>query len=529
MKRQQSKQAEPASEGHSEAASEERSEITTLSAAQQGMLTRQRVIGNAAVVRAMRAQGLVQRDPPPAAPAPAAVNHIAQLDEMLDRFNVPENEVITLLGQLTPAEKTTVINGGYRGKFASAFNTGEMIRAVTNLGTPLPVSLDWVRAAAGRASSIDYAQIRPLILAAADRSVLNTRPWRDFFVDVCDNNTMPTAVADLGLELGPKLDWMNAEANLNYADIKPLILAAPQAQRDALNNATYRAIFTNICNNRTMAEAVVDLGFPLSAKVEWMADEGTNAELLQPIIRAASQAEIDTVKNTPTLMAALQSDLSSGDWRIIEPMLTQGVLQESTPTVSTEGVNFTTGVTIARSRLLVHKEVKFKEKGTFDPAANMANMKSAFFAAITAYLDNKYKVRVVSPGGAQPGDGDFPINVQATENASADYTVKLHANERGRPSMGSSSGDIFELGQEGTGTPAIEMAHEGSHMLLGAPDEYPDPEAPASRVLTNDHSLMANYYNQGQAAAEIKARHFGFLVTEVQRIYPGRSVTIVQP
>ena len=126
----------------------------------------------------------------------ATASKIDQLDEMLDRFDVPEDDVIALLGTLSVAEKTTVLTGGYKDKIADALDTGEMVRAVNNLDAALSVKLDWVSAAAGGAGDIDYAEIKAMIVAAPQdqRNVLKSTPWRDFFVDVCTNATMPEAV-----------------------------------------------------------------------------------------------------------------------------------------------------------------------------------------------------------------------------------------------------------------------------------------------------------------------------------------------
>ena len=40
------------------------------------------------------------------------------------------------------------------------------------------------------------------------------------------------------------------------------------------------------------------------------------------------------------------------------------------------------------------------------------------------------------------------------------------------------------------------MAHESSHMILGASDEYANATV-AGRVIHTDHSLMGNYYSEG--------------------------------
>jgi hypothetical protein len=64
-------------------------------------------------------------------------------------------------------------------------------------------------------------------------------------------------------------------------------------------------------------------------------------------------------------------------------------------------------------------------------------------------------------------------------------------------------------------------------MILGASDEYANAKV-AGRVIHTDHSLMGNYYSEGIAAAEIKARHFGFLVKEVSQYFPGRAISIIK-
>ena len=80
----------------------------------------------------------------------APAEHLTSLNEMLNRFDVPENQVIDLLRQLTPTEKATVNSDvTYSIKMAAAFNTGEMVRAVFILNPSLIQKLEWVEAAAG--------------------------------------------------------------------------------------------------------------------------------------------------------------------------------------------------------------------------------------------------------------------------------------------------------------------------------------------------------------------------------------------
>lgn len=51
---------------------------------------------------------------------------IGRLDEMLNRLDVPEEEVISLLGRLSPSEKQTVLhNGTYKGMLVSSLGNAK--------------------------------------------------------------------------------------------------------------------------------------------------------------------------------------------------------------------------------------------------------------------------------------------------------------------------------------------------------------------------------------------------------------------
>ena len=251
---------------------------------------------------------ILARDPPPAAP-PAS--RLGELDEMLDRFNTPEDEVITLCGELSAADKATVI-AGYRDRIANALDIGEMVRCLRNLDPPkLTTKLEWVEAAATLRSSIDYSDIKAFVTAApqGERDGLKTGRWQDFFVDVCDNTTIVEAVDDLGYDLETKLNWLKAEvtsvrAEIGYADIQRWVTAAPQAQRDALKTTGWRDFFTQVCTNATIITAVGDLGFDLATQLEWVMAEmnWVRAELgyadIKPLITKAGQAQRDSLKTT---------------------------------------------------------------------------------------------------------------------------------------------------------------------------------------------------------------------------------------
>jgi Domain of unknown function (DUF4157) len=93
---------------------------------------------------------------------------IGQLDEMLNRLNVPEEEVISLLGSLTPSEKQTVLrNNTYKGMLVSSLGNAEMARAVDALGAELADKLDWMAT-----EGTDYDLIKPRIQTASSSEQL---------------------------------------------------------------------------------------------------------------------------------------------------------------------------------------------------------------------------------------------------------------------------------------------------------------------------------------------------------------------
>ena len=459
----------------------------------------------------------------------ATANKIEELDELLDRFNVPEDEVITLLGTLSAAEKATVLGGGYKDKIAESLDTGEMVRAVDNLGPVLTVKLDWVSAAAGGPGDIDYPDIKAMIVAAPQdqRDALKSTPWRSFFVDVCTNATMPEAVADLGFDLATKLDWMGEEIDLDYSDIKALVVAAPQAERDVLKTTPWRDWFVGVCTNATMAEAVGDLAFDLRTKLAWMVEEGTDIELVGTVIRTTPAADLPAVAADTRFLDLLRDELGDDDYGVAHRMLTAGLLGETEVENETDtGNEYEALVTLARSGLTVSKEVEFLEEGTF-AAGGFAALKARLIAAVTTHLSGKFNVSIQSVGAPREGDGVYPINVVVTDNPSADYPMRLHGGTHGRSGVDEDGGDIYELGQAGeTSAPDVMLAHESAHMVLGASDEYANASMPG-RVLHTDHSLMGDFYAEGMASAQVKARHFQFLVQTVGQWFPGRTITIV--
>lgn len=141
---------------------------------------------------------------------------------------------------------------------------------------------------------------------------------------------------------------------------------------------------------------------------------------------------------------------------------------------------------------------------------------------VYGYLDNKFKIICTPPaiaGGAAAAI-ELRIDFLLYDDPSG-YKIDSFGGQHGRSQMTQGGGQLFELGQDSeTELPAVTSAHEFGHALLGASDEYTNAAVPG-RTISNDHSIMGDFYSQGTAAAEFKVRHFQNILTTVAAQYPG--------
>ena len=178
-----------------------------------------------------------------------------------------------------------------------------------------------------------------------------------------------------------------------------------------------------------------------------------------------------------------------------------------------------------KARITVNLGVNWVKKGTWaDDAAFWKWVRSVKTAAYS-YLDNKFKV-VCTPADTSGGlkTVELPIDFIIYDDSSG-YKIEGYGGSPGGDSFCASAGGQFYEYTGGALEEPITYAHEFGHALLGASDEYANPKVPG-RVLTNDHSIMANYYTQGKTQAAFKARHFQHIVTEVAKAFAGFTCKI---
>ncbi len=237
----------------------------------------------------------------------ATADALEQLDDMLDDVNVDEEGVIAHLAGLSDTDKGRVLRGGYRDGIADALDAAEMVRAVQGLAAPVDTALDWVRAAAGGASSIEYGQIRSLVTGATDKTPLHTGAWKTFFVAVCDDETIFEAVADLELPLSEGLRWLIEEVGtsaLELDQIRAMITDASDTERYALTSDSWRDVFVEICDDVAMSELVDLLFTTFLDKMRWLAAEEVSWGLLRVRLEIeADPAQRQLVYGDATVLA----------------------------------------------------------------------------------------------------------------------------------------------------------------------------------------------------------------------------------
>lgn len=158
----------------------------------------------------------------------------------------------------------------------------------------------------------------------------------------------------------------------------------------------------------------------------------------------------------------------------------------------------------------------------------MNEFTGCYIAAVSNYLSHKFAVKIESADEEQfaTAETEYPIVVKCSHNPSANYLLILHGGLHGVGHVKKLRGNIYELGLlHERLVPDVFLAHEGAHLLLGADDEYGDPEV-FRRTIYTDNSLMGNFYREGLEAAEIKKRHFEFLVPLLNRWFPSSTISI---
>ena len=149
-----------------------------------------------------------------------------------------------------------------------------MAEAVSLLEGTLLQQLTWMKAE-GSNWSLVKTRIQATTDAAQKTGLYSNSDIREFFVDVCNDEEMAEAVDLLGGTLLQKLQSMAAEGS-NWDLVRTKIEATTivTEKLDLYNHDDIRDFFVDVCNNRTIIIATRLLGGTWAQKVAWMEAEG---------------------------------------------------------------------------------------------------------------------------------------------------------------------------------------------------------------------------------------------------------------
>lgn len=174
----------------------------------------QGVIGNQAVMRLLQAQSVQRQD------AVAEQTPLQILKDELDDFFVDEALVVRQIKLLSGADlQTFFASETYRKQANGALRFNEMRAAVEgHTEVALVRRMEWLRGSAWMDRAIGYDDLGPMIRGAkaGEGMAFDTPEWRAFFMTVCTNKTIFDAVRDLGLAPKTQIEWILDEGNSGY-------------------------------------------------------------------------------------------------------------------------------------------------------------------------------------------------------------------------------------------------------------------------------------------------------------------------
>lgn len=159
---------------------------------------------------------------------------LERLNIILDYIDVPEEEVLKILTQLSVADKQKVISSS-KDKLNACLTFAEMKEAVVSLDLPLADQLTWMNDSSSTGPyGTYYSEIKDLVLAApqSERDALKTDDWKTYFQKVCNNVVMKEALDDLNFDHTTQLEWLRNEGATEEADK----MQVANAMEDGVNN-----------------------------------------------------------------------------------------------------------------------------------------------------------------------------------------------------------------------------------------------------------------------------------------------------
>jgi hypothetical protein len=254
-----------------------------------------------------------------------------------------------------------------------------------------------------------------------------------------------------------------------------------------------------------------------------------------PLVERADMIQLVSDRGARSRDSVLHLQRSLGNQLVTRLLAQRALAQREDDTTRTQisettdtGNKYTQDLILNKTsaRITISLGVDWNKKGTWASDDAYRKFIRSVKTAAYSYMDNKFKV-VCTPKAPGAGSAtiELPIDFLIYDFPGG-YSIDVTGGPPGGDSlMTEAGGKIFEIQSDGTAEEAITYAHEFGHAMLGVSDEYANPAVPG-RVLSNDHSIMANYYAQGKAQAQFKARHFQHIATEVAKAFAGYSCGI---
>jgi hypothetical protein len=147
--------------------------------------------------------------------------HVHMLEAMIDAdlTNAEHVAAVALLKTFSYEEQRFLISDKTfpARAYASELTAEEMIEGMGTWTYPLVALLRFLDTYPGFDwDDIEYKAIQPMILSASvsSRRAVRGTTWRDVFVEICDDSTIHTAVADLGIAEPEKSQWVAEETSI---------------------------------------------------------------------------------------------------------------------------------------------------------------------------------------------------------------------------------------------------------------------------------------------------------------------------
>lgn len=317
------------------------------------------------------------------------------------------------------------------------------------------------------------------------------------------------------------------------AAIKSIIAEASLAEKQEIRaDADLMARLDSKLRHDDMLTVFNNLNVPLVDKLNMMLGWTGYAQEVVSLIEKADEAEKEEITNHTVILSDIMTRFRSDIKQQVVRHLNLQVAQMFTNFPNDGKVGLTSLMVLSQDLLTISKDVNFVAADSFvHDQSGFEALKNRLIAAVTNYLSGKFKLKISSTHDEQghEADREYPIMVKLVHNPSANYLLFLHGGVHGEGYVKKLQGHIYELGQkEGNENivPSVYLAHEGAHLILGANDEYAGVWPPVTDVY-QDHSLMGNFYREGLEQAEIKKRHYQFLVPLLAPWFPDRIISII--